>query len=402
MQQSDPLAPERMRTALSVDTKKTSHGSTARVIPIVPMSAGETEVARQMQICNACRYCEGFCAVFPAMTRRLEFGKSDVNYLANLCHNCGACYHACQYAPPHEFGVNVPKAMAEVRLETYTEYAFPASFGALYKRNGLTLSVALAAGLALFLLLGMALHGGLSGDVAPANFYAIFPHNLLAAMFGIVFLFAILALGVGVTRFWRDVSAGTASAPAVAEAAKNALTLKYLDGGHGDGCNEESDAFTLARRRFHHLTFYGFMLCFAATAVATLYHYAFGLEAPYPFLSVPVLLGTAGGIGLIAGAAGLLWLNLKRVPERGDARQRPMDRGFIALLLLTSASGLALLALRTTSAMPSLLAIHLGIVMALFATLPYGKFAHGIFRSAALLKSSIEKRQRNTLSLSSD
>ena len=404
MQQSDALAPERTRTTLSRDTTEASHGGTARVIPILPMSAGETEVARQMQICNACRYCEGFCAVFPAMTRRLEFGKADVNYLANLCHNCGACYHACQYAPPHEFGVNVPKAMAEVRLETYTEYAFPASFGALYKRNGLTLSVALAAGLALFLLLGTSLRGSMSGDVARANFYVIFPHNLLAAMFGIVFLFASLALGLGVTRFWRDVSARTAraSAPAVAEAAKHALTLKYLDGGHGDGCNEKNDAFTLARRRFHHLTFYGFMLCFAATAVATLYHYAFGLEAPYPFLSVPVLLGTGGGIGLIAGPAGLLWLNLKRVPERGDARQRPMDRGFIALLLLTSASGLALLALRTTSAMPSLLAIHLGIVMALFATLPYGKFAHGIFRSAALLKSSIEKRQRNTLNLGSD
>lgn len=402
MQQSDALVPDRTRTVLSVDTNKNSHGGTARVIPIVPMSASETEVARQMQICNACRYCEGFCAVFPAMTRRLEFGKADVNYLANLCHNCGACYHACQYAPPHEFGVNVPKAMAEVRLETYTEYAFPASFGALYKRNGLTLSVALAAGLALFLLLGSALHGGLPGNAAPANFYAIFPHNLLAAMFGTVFLFAILALGVGVTRFWRDVSTGTASASAVAEAAKNALTLKYLDGGHGDGCNEENDAFTLARRRFHHLTFYGFMLCFAATAVATLYHYAFGLEAPYPFLSAPVLLGTGGGIGLIAGPAGLLWLNLKRAPERGDSRQRPMDRGFIALLLLTSASGLGLLAFRTTSAMPSLLAIHLGIVMALFATLPYGKFAHGVFRSAALLKSSIEKRQRNTQSLSSD
>ena len=56
-----------------------------------------------MQICNACRYCEGFCAVFPAMTRRLEFAKADIHYLANLCHNCGACLHACQYAPPHEF-----------------------------------------------------------------------------------------------------------------------------------------------------------------------------------------------------------------------------------------------------------------------------------------------------------
>ncbi|MGF6653951.1 citrate/tricarballylate utilization protein [Paraburkholderia youngii] len=399
MQQTDTLASERTRAAgfeSKQDMQRTRGGS--RVIPIVPLTASEGEVARQMQICNACRYCEGFCAVFPAMTRRLEFGKADVNYLANLCHNCGACYHACQYAPPHEFAVNVPKAMAQVRLETYTEYAWPKALGGLYKRNGVTLSVALAAGLALFLLLGTALHGGLSGNVAPASFYAIFPHNLLAAMFGAVFLFAIVALGIGVTRFWRDVSPGTANAstPAVAEAAKNALTLKYLDGGHGDGCNESNDAFTLARRRFHHFTFYGFMLCFAATVVATLYHYLLGEEAPYPFFSVPVLLGTAGGIGLIVGPLGLLWLNLKRRPEQGDARQRPMDRAFIALLLLTSASGLGLMALRETAAMPWLLAVHLGIVIALFATLPYGKFAHGIFRSAALLKSSIEKRQPNT------
>ena len=69
-----------------------------------------------------------------------------------------------------------------------------------------------------------------------------------------------------------------------------------------------------------------------------------------------------------------------------------MDRGFIALLLLTSASGLALLVGRDSAAMALLLALHLGAVMALFATLPYGKFAHGIYRSAALLKWSIEKR----------
>ena len=99
------------------------------------------EVARQLQICNACRYCEGFCAVFPAMTRRLEFGKADVHFLANLCHNCGACLHACQYAPPHEFAVNVPQAMARVRGKTYADYAWPAGFGRLYQRNGVTLSV---------------------------------------------------------------------------------------------------------------------------------------------------------------------------------------------------------------------------------------------------------------------
>ena len=36
-----------------------------------PLSKNEKEVSRIMTICNACRYCEGFCAVFPAMTRRL-------------------------------------------------------------------------------------------------------------------------------------------------------------------------------------------------------------------------------------------------------------------------------------------------------------------------------------------
>ena len=362
--------------------------------PIVfAMTPAECEVSRIMQICNACRYCEGFCAVFPAMTRRLEFGRADVHFLANLCHNCGACLHACQYAPPHEFAVNVPRAMAEVRLQTYVDYAWPAGFGALYKRNGLTLALALAGGLALFLILCVVLKGSLFLPPLAGNFYAVFPHNALALLFGVVFLFAILALGVGVRRFWRNEDPGALSGEAIGEAAHDVLSLRYLGGGHGKGCNEVDDAFSLARRRFHHLTFYGFMLCFAATCVATLYHYVFKLEAPYAFASLPVLLGTAGGIGLLAGPAGLLWLNLRRNPQHGDAAQRPMDRGFIALLLLTSVSGLALLALRDSSMMSLLLAAHLGIVMALFLTLPYGKFAHGIYRGAALLKWSVEKRR---------
>ncbi|HEY4068342.1 MAG TPA: tricarballylate utilization 4Fe-4S protein TcuB [Burkholderiaceae bacterium] len=363
------------------------------------MTAAETEVARQMQICNACRYCEGYCAVFPAMTRRLDFVKADVNYLANLCHNCGACYHACQYAPPHEFAVNVPQAMTAVRRETYAEYAWPQAFGAAYKANGVVVACALAAGLALFLVLGVWRSGDLAASGLGANFYAVFPHDLMAAMFGAVFLFAVLALAIGTGRFWRDVTPGRPAtgtpAEAAADAARDALALTYLGGGHGDGCNEEDDRYTLARRHFHHATFYGFMLCFAATSVATLYHYLFHLEAPYPLLSLPVLLGCAGGLGLVVGPLGLLWLNLKRDPVKSDAPQRAMDRGFIALLVLTSLSGFALLIGRAGASMPLLLAIHLGIVMALFATLPYGKFAHAVYRGAALLKFAIEKRQPN-------
>ncbi|MCY1544957.1 CitB domain protein [compost metagenome] len=126
------------------------------------------------------------------------------------------------------------------------------------------------------------------------------------------------------------------------------------------------------------------------------------LQAPYPVLSLPVLLGTAGGIGLLVGPAGLLLLNYRRNPAHGDQAQAPMDRGFILLLFLISLSGLALLAWRDSGAMAMLLAIHLGLVMAFFLTMPYGKFAHGIFRSAALLKHAIEKRQPDRLKLGND
>ncbi|MDE2260074.1 MAG: tricarballylate utilization 4Fe-4S protein TcuB [Betaproteobacteria bacterium] len=357
----------------------------------------ETEVAREMQICNACRYCEGFCAVFPAMTRRWVFARADIHYLANLCHNCGACYHACQYALPHEFAVNVPRALAQVRRETYSTYAWPPTLGRLYQRNGLTLALALSAGLALFLILALLLNGALIHAPLAGNFYAVFPHRLLIALFGVVFGFSTLALAIGVARFWQDLAPGAASAPAVIEATHRVLALTYLDGGHGDGCNEADDRFTRIRRSFHHFTFYGFLLCFAATIIAMGDHYLLDQSAPYALASWPVVLGSLGGIGLLIGPCGLLWLNLLRDPVPGDPQQRPMDRGFIALLLLTSVTGLVLLAWRDSNAMALLLAAHLGGVMALFATLPYSKFAHGIYRAAALLKWAIEKRQKEVL-----
>jgi citrate/tricarballylate utilization protein len=367
-----------------------------------PLHVDEAEVARVMQICNACRYCEGFCAVFPAMTRRLSFDRNDVHLLANLCHNCGACLHACQYAPPHEFAVNVPQAMARVRGQTYREYAWPPALGALYQRNGLTVASALALGLALFMALAVALKGGLWQVVGPDGFYAIFPHNLMVGLFAPVFGFAVLALGMGLRRFWSELPSAPASADAASEAAHDVLTLKYLGGGHGDGCNNEDDAFSLWRMRFHHATFYGFGLCFAATSVATLYHYLLNWPAPYGYGSLPKLLGISGGVLLLVGTVGLFALKLRRHPLQGDAAQKPMDYGFIGLLFGTALTGLLLMLASGSAAMPLMLCLHLGSVMALFLTMPYGKFAHGIYRSAALLKWAIEKRQPSKLQLGDD
>ncbi len=375
---------------------------------LAALGAEEAEVARMLQICNACRYCEGFCAVFPAMARRIEFPRADIHYLANLCHGCGACLHACQYAPPHEFAVSLPQAMAQVRTKTWADHAWPKGLVGLLQRRGVGAAMALAGALTLILLLGLLRNGSLFQAQPGGNFYAVFPHGWMVGLFAPVFALACLALGMGVRAFWREVSPGAASGVAMAEAASNALRLKYLDGGHGEGCNDGDDRFTLWRRRFHHATFYGFAACFAATGVATLQHYLLGQPAPYPLLSAPVLLGTAGGIGLLIGPAGLWWLKLKRRRASGavapalTAEPTERDSALIALLFFTSATGLGLLALRGTAAMPVLLAVHLGFVMALFLTMPYGRFAHGFYRSAALLKWSIERRQATRLKLGAD
>ena len=355
-----------------------------------PSADPEVEAARILGICNACRYCEGFCAVFPAMTRRLAFGRADVRYLANLCHNCGSCLHACQYAPPHAFTLNVPQTMARVRLRTYAEYTWPAPFGALYARNGIALSLALSAAVALFLLL--APPGAPWRAVPGGNFYAVFPHTLMATVFGAAFLYALAALGVASLRFWRAIAMPAPDLPSALDAAAAVATMRYLGGGHGEGCNEQDDRFSLLRRTGHHLLFYGVLLCFLSTSVATLYHYLLRSEAPYAYLSVPPLLGIAGGVLMVPGALLLLWLNLRRHRLHGDPGQRPMDVGFIALLLLTAATGLALAALRASPAMPGLLAVHLGAVLALFLTLPYGKFLHAPLRAVALLKWAVERR----------
>jgi citrate/tricarballylate utilization protein len=213
----------------------------------------------------------------------------------------------------------------------------------------------------------------------------------MATVFGVAGVAVVLALAVSYARFRRDTGERTHPA-ALAGAAGDAATLRYLDGG-GDGCTYPAARPSFARRNLHHLTFYGFLLCFAATVAGTFDHYALGRPAPYPLASLPVVLGVLGGVGLLIGPAGLLWLARTRDPDLVDPAQRGMERTFLWLLLATSASGLALLALRETAVLGTLLMLHLALVLALFVTLPYGKFVHAPYRFAALVRHHVERRR---------
>ena len=343
-----------------------------------------TEAQHVMTVCNACRYCEAYCPVFQAMENRTAFAKGDILYLSNLCHNCGECLYACQYAPPHEFNINVPRVLAEARVASYEEYCWPRSWAAFRHAPGVIVSLVGS------LFFAWILRNFVRTPDAHGDFYAAIPHDVMVAGFGVVSLFVMLVLTIGVARAAR--SFGLPHGVNYGRWLRDVLTLRHLH-TTGEDCTSNVDERTPWRRYFHHLTFYGFALCFASTSVAALYHTVFGWSAPYAYTSLPVLLGTAGGLGLVVGPIGLLVQRRRRDPQLGDPSQRELDVTFIAMLVMTSGSGLALLAFRGGGAMVPLLLLHLGSVVVLFATLPYGKFVHGIYRALALLKFSAEAHQ---------
>ncbi len=351
------------------------------------------EANRLMTICNSCRYCEGLCAVFPAMEKRSSFFEGDLNYLANLCHDCGACYSACQFAPPHEFSVDVPTNFAKVRSESYETYVWPAFLAPMFLRNGVKISFVAAICLVFFLVgfVGWNDSSDLwSYNTGPGAFYRLMPHHMMVFIFGTAFSYAIIAGLFSARKFWRDSKDNFDNRTHVRNfwsATKDATSLRYL-GGEGLICSVSENVFNDRRRLYHHFTFYGFFLCFLSTITATFYHYLLGREAPYPWYDFPVILGIAGGIGLIVGPLGLLW---EKYNNRKIKKALGMDVAFLVMLFLTSLTGIMLLILRSSPAMGILLFIHLGIVFSLFITMPYGKFIHGIYRFLALVRFSQER-----------
>jgi len=346
------------------------------------------EARRQIEICNACRYCEGFCSVFPAITRQKVFADGDITHLANLCHNCRGCYYACQYTAPHEFALNLPAALAAARADSWERFAWPGGLARLFQRHGSALAAALVLGCALMFLAVAALPG------EGAGFYAYLGHSAMVAIFLPAFLLPLAAIGVGLRRHWAETGGGRVSVSDVRAALTSAARLKNLGGGQGQGCNfEDAERFSGSRRVAHQAVMWGFLLCFASTVSGTVLHYGLDSPAPYGPVSIPKLLGVPGGILLTLGCGWLLALKRRADPALGAPGRRSGEWAFVWLLGLVGLTGLLLYAGRDTALTGPLLAVHLGSVLTFFLLMPYSKMAHGFYRFAALLREARHSRR---------
>jgi citrate/tricarballylate utilization protein len=351
-----------------------------------------TEARRQLNICNACRFCEGYCAVFPALERRVVLGAGDITHLANLCHDCRACFHACMYAPPHEFAVNPPEILSRVRLASYREYAHPphppAYLRGPARLRGRGALATAAIGVAAALVVIIALTGGINALWSHQGPYRVISYPALLVTVLLPSAWSIAVMLRAAARYWHDTRGPLARLPgwaAVGRALAYAASLRYLR-GRGE-CSYPGENPSPARRRLHSAVFYGFAACSAATVSAAFMQDIMGIPPPYPLLSVPVITGTAGGLAMIAGCAGLTALK-----RRDDPAPAAADYGLLIGLGLLAFTGMLTLLLRATPAYGLLLVAHLATIVVCFAVVPYTRFMHAVYRFLAIVGDNVERR----------
>jgi citrate/tricarballylate utilization protein len=354
-----------------------------------------TEAQRQLNICNACRYCEGYCAVFPALERRTVLEAGDITQLANLCHDCRACFHACMYAPPHEFAVNPPEILSRVRLASYRGYARPphrpawlhgpARFRVPAWLHGKSALATAATGVAAALVVLIALTGGIDALWSHHGPYQVISYPALLVTVLAPCAWSAVVMQRAIARYWHDIHGPPRDLTdwrALGRALFYAASLRYLRGGE---CSYPGEIPSPARRRLHAAVFYGFAACTAATVSAAFMQDILGIAPPYPLLSVPVITGTAGGLGMIAGCTGLVILKRDDGPAPDAA-----DYGLLMGLGLLALTGMLTLLLRATPAYGLVLVAHLTTIVVCFAVVPYTRFMHAVYRFLAIAADNIE------------
>jgi citrate/tricarballylate utilization protein len=356
------------------------------------------EARRQLSVCNACRYCAGYCPVWPELELRTVLSDGDLGFLANLCHDCQDCFTACMYTAPHEFAINPPRVFAGLREDSYRRYAWPGRIPRwLAGWRGTSAALVVAAAVCGALSYATAGRPLSAGPGHPGSPYQVLPYALMLILLGLPAVWCAGVLAVAAVRCWRDIHGPLADLarprhwPA---AIAQAVQLRHMRGtvsgaDGGAGCDYPADAPSPARRRYHLILSCGFALCVASTVSAAVEQDLLGIAPPYPYLSAPVLTGTLGGIGMLAGGAGLLILKARSDPARGTSGMRRSDYLLILALLVLAATGLLTLAVRETALFGPVLTAHLAAIAVAFAVAPYTKFTHWVYRLLAIYKHTL-------------
>jgi quinone-modifying oxidoreductase subunit QmoC len=290
-----------------------------------------------------------------------------------LCHQCNDCTRRCpRDARPGD-------VLQSVRALAVEKLAFPGFLGRLVGRSA-TLWPLLLALPVLFWVLLLAATGHLA---VPAEFHAfeeLVPHSLIYAVFFPVAAGVVVASWISGRRLWILFGANSARS--------GSLLPHLLPVFREIATHKRFRSCKAARPRFsgHLLLLWGFVGAAVTSGLLIVGMYLQGLPMPLALSHPYKLLGNLSAVLLVAG--GVL-LGVTRLTDREKAgASTAFDRYFLTVVLLTIATGVAAEVARLANSPAFAFAVyvlHLGMVLNLFVTFPYSKFAHILYRTLAML-----------------
>jgi len=352
--------------------------------------------------CYQCATCSSVCELAPAnapFPRRqilwAQWGLKD-RLIADpgpwLCYQCNDCSVRC----PRE--VNPGDMMAVARALVVEHLAMPAFLGKLVGNVKKTWPL-LIFGPLLFWIILLGAAGAHIPNIDPAlggldgRFYYehFVPHSLIYITYFTATAWVLFAMWTSGRKFWRLL--GTTQERKGSFFAALIPALIDIGAGRKFALCEGG----VAKRRWgHFLVMWGFVGAAITSGFAVLYLYKdtvflswmhLGYSYPVPLTHWVKWLGNTSALLLVVGGL-LLWLNRRATGDKQVGVTMPFDRFFLWVILTVIGTGVLTEVLRFI-AVPPILAcavyvIHLAIVLTLFLTLPYSKFAHILYRTLAM------------------
>jgi quinone-modifying oxidoreductase subunit QmoC len=359
----------------------------AEALHIAPSPSGRQDLFKRggesAGRCYQCATCSSVCALstpeipFPRRQMMLaQWGLAD--QLAGdpavwLCHQCGDCTERCpRDARPGD-------AVQGMRSMVIEALAFPSFIGKLVGNVGKSWPVLLGVPWLFWLALWGA--GVITAPGGTIHAYEDFvPHGLLYAVFFPVAAYVTLAAWIAGRRFWKKMGEGTK---------RNGSFLSGLVPVVMDILGHKSfgTCEKVSSRRWAHLAlFWGFVGAAVTSALLIWAIYIQGEEMPLPLTHPIKILGNLSAVLLVVGG---LWLFVSRFgTHKALIRTSAFDFFFLSVVAMVIATGVIIEAARfvwPANVAAFLYTLHLGVVLTLFVTFPYSKFAHMLYRTLALV-----------------
>jgi quinone-modifying oxidoreductase subunit QmoC len=379
--------------------------SMSQAVPIKPDLDFASDLIRSggsdLKKCFQCATCSAVCELSP---EDLPFPRKEMIWAqwglkdrlltdpdVWLCHHCNDCSISCPR------GANPGDVLAAVRNQVVRQYAVP-RFLAQWVNRGTFLPLMLVVPVLLLLLalwvrdpLGAAL--GFSHHAGEGMEYAnLYPHWLLIGFFTFFLGLAVLIGLIGIIRYWKAMAAaesaqnGRTPAKPILSALISVLTDVFTH-RRFNTCNSGSSL-----PQAHLSTFYGFIALFLVSAWAVILLYILNpflgtsFEYPFAFWNPAKIIANLGALALVVGCFLAIRSRVRAGKETGNSSE--FDWIFLWTLMIVGVTGILTEILRfLQSQQPGYVIyfIHLVFAFMLLTYLPYSKFAHIFYRTAALV-----------------